>query len=638
MKKLDWYFYRLKSMKPSEIPYRINQQLSRFIKKQIFFKNKLFYITNEIKHVDINNNDFNQRVNSLLSLEHLSQIDKMDNFKIFNSFINLDNKIDWHQGWPKNNFSYDISFKDKDDIGEIRYTWEINRLQFLLLLALDFKQAESNEVLEKIEFHFYDWVKENPFLRGVNWSSPMEIAIRAYQWLLVYRVLKDIDSVEQNFLNDLIQSIINSMNYVMKNLSLHSSANNHLILEAAISSMIGYCLDPIYKQNWFKKGYKIIEKELPLQVYDDGVNKEQAVHYHAFVLDMMLQLNIFFVKNSIKPISEKLIYKMVRFLANLKSGVSVIEIGDSDDAKIIAPFSKCNYYDYILELASVYYNEMFINQPNQSDLAQSILGKLNRVPEEKIELENLSIFKEGGYSFIKNKSTFLIFDSGALGFGSIAAHGHADALSIMLNYDGKPLLVDSGTYIYNIEKEWRNYFRKTSSHNTLSYQSSDQSEMKGPFLWAKKAHSELLDFGKNEKYYYLKGNHDGYKPHLHEREITHLINQEITIIADYFSEQATIHYLFDSNVKVVEVNEKLLKLNDELYMYTSIPFRIVDKYISKAFMSKESTKGIDIFNDFKENPVIYTIISQKPIEMKGNILYYEGENYIYENYHSIRGV
>ncbi|WP_243122340.1 hypothetical protein [Clostridium septicum] len=36
----------------------------------------------------------------------------------------------------------------------------------------------------------------NRFLKGINWSSSMEIALRAYQWLIVLYFLKDSDCKE----------------------------------------------------------------------------------------------------------------------------------------------------------------------------------------------------------------------------------------------------------------------------------------------------------------------------------------------------------------------------------------------------------------------------------------------------------
>ena len=56
---------------------------------------------------------------------------------------------------------------------------------------------------------------------------------------------------------------------------------------------------------------------------------------------------------------------------------------------------------------------------------------------------------------------------GPLGFTSIAAHGHADALAMVLSIGGDELFIDPGTYAYHTEQKWRDYFKGTSAHNTV---------------------------------------------------------------------------------------------------------------------------------------------------------------------------
>jgi hypothetical protein len=46
-------------------------------------------------------------------------------------------------------------------------------------------------------------------------------------------------------------------------------------------------------------------------------------------------------------------------------------------------------------------------------------------------------------------------DHGPLGFLSVAAHGHADALSLEVRCGGVDVLADPGTYCYHGEREWR---------------------------------------------------------------------------------------------------------------------------------------------------------------------------------------
>lgn len=83
-------------------------------------------------------------------------------------------------------------------------------------------------------------------------------------------------------------------------------------------------------------------------------------------------------------------------------------------------------------------------------------------------------------------------DGGPHGFLSIAAHGHADALSVEVRHDGVDLLADPGTFCYHGQPEWRQYFRSTLGHNTLQVDGADQSVSGGPFLWTRHARSRVL--------------------------------------------------------------------------------------------------------------------------------------------------
>ena len=72
---------------------------------------------------------------------------------------------------------------------------------------------------------------------------------------------------------------------------------------------------------------------------------------------------------------------------------------------------------------------------------------------------------------------------GPLGYLSIAAHGHADALSFVLNIGDREILVDPGTYAYHTDPAWRRYFRSTLAHNTVGIDGEDQSVQAGNFMW-----------------------------------------------------------------------------------------------------------------------------------------------------------
>jgi hypothetical protein len=147
-----------------------------------------------------------------------------------------------------------------------------------------------------------------------------------------------------------------------------------------------------------------------------------------------------------------------------------------------------------------------------------------------------SHFLDAGLSIVRaetegGRQLWARFDHGPLGYLSTAAHGHADALSVELRIDGTPILIDPGTYCYHGEPEWRNYFRGTSAHNTVTLGNRDQSDIAGPFLWSRHANARLVRLDRH----LIVAEHDGYESTLgvtHRRTIG-LDRGRLTIVDEF---------------------------------------------------------------------------------------------------------
>jgi hypothetical protein len=138
------------------------------------------------------------------------------------------------------------------------------------------------------------------------------------------------------------------------------------------------------------------------------------------------------------------------------------------------------------------------------------------------------VFPEGGYwilgsDFESRNEIRLMADAGPLGYLSIAAHGHADALAFTLSVAGIPLLIDPGTYSYHAAPPWRDYFRGTAAHNTVRVDELDQSVPAGKFLWLKHARARCTNWSSTPGMDTWEAEHDGYRrlddPVTHRRKI-----------------------------------------------------------------------------------------------------------------------
>jgi len=115
-------------------------------------------------------------------------------------------------------------------------------------------------------------------------------------------------------------------------------------------------------------------------------------------------------------------------------------------------------------------------------------------------------------------------DGGPHGFLAIAAHGHADALSVEVRHGGVDVLADPGTYCYHGDREWRAYFRSTLAHNSLELGGRDQSDAGGPFLWVTGAATRVLWSADDDGVATWSAEHDGYRrldpPAVHRRTVS----------------------------------------------------------------------------------------------------------------------
>src|SRR5262249_56564995 len=110
----------------------------------------------------------------------------------------------------------------------------------------------------------------------------------------------------------------------------------------------------------------------------------------------------------------------------------------------------------------------------------------------KTRLPLRQTFPEGGAyvlgcEFDTAREIRLVADAGALGYRSIAAHGHADALAFTLSAGGREFLVDPGTYAYHTQGAWRQYFRRTSARHTGRIDGEEQAVQGGNFSRLTKA-------------------------------------------------------------------------------------------------------------------------------------------------------
>ncbi|KQS96549.1 MULTISPECIES: heparinase II/III family protein [unclassified Rhizobium] len=430
--------------------------------------------------------------------------------------------------WPgSEKYCFDIPYRHERTLGDIKYVWEFNRLQFLQPLAADAALTGNRRAVEAIEAAVESWYAANPPFRGLGWNSGIELGLRAISLLIVTTLCGELLSPETV---NRIRAILHAhMVWMARYPSRFSSANNHLVAEVAGEFLIALAMPELpLAAKLDAKGRKVLAVEAEKQILMDGVGAEQSPTYGAFTAEFIL-LCSFVARASGKPLAGQIDTRLKAFAGHIawlsNCDGRVPGICDDDEGRVLTlSRHEPAYAASVCAAIAGYLGEPAIGpRPPELDLRDALLrSPLTGATAPK----GLKTFADGGYTVVREtkhgRALDIVFDHAPLGYLSIAAHGHADALSVVVAVDGEPLLVDPGTYLYHSGGAWRDWFRGTRAHNTLNIDGADQSTMSGAFNWSHKAMTKL-DTVSGADSWSVSASHDGYQKRfgtIHRRTLT----------------------------------------------------------------------------------------------------------------------
>lgn len=592
LNKVSWLTRRLAAMSPAEVTHRTAEILKR--KKLLRLATPPRPLT-EFAQEPLPDKallDFSARINAVFDFDAAPCPQDPWIFDWFGQETDLRQGLDWHSAggaatWPRGLPGWKITFKDYPDVGEVRKTFELSRMQFLPPLLLYAQKTGQKEWTALAQALFESWLQENPYLWGVNWASPMEVALRSWQWLVCAGLC------EGEFCQRLLRAAIVGLDYVRTNLSAFSSANNHLILELFSLCVGSALLGDLWPAGQTDAYRRSLEAEITRQFYSDGTNREHALHYHSFVVDAWLQANLVLACVGQPGILPGPLARALDHIEAFRFGDGFAEYGDSDDAWVLFPANgQMHYCDYVLILGRLYFDKI-----RQSDPPLP----WRRPPADAASFETEAhpagqpFFDEAGYYIGRHGDTVVIMDAAELGFGSIAAHGHADCLQVLAAVNGHPLFIDPGSYVYNIQSAMRDYYRSTAVHNTLCFERRNQSEIQGPFLWGKKAAVTEKRLDVDGNYDFVTAAHNGYTPHIHRRQLLVDRQSGAFAIRDLFSGPFVLCFTLSPDVSCGEPREGMLEFPGCGVFFTTGKLMLETVEISRRFLECEPARAVRVW-------------------------------------------
>jgi Heparinase II/III-like protein/Heparinase II/III N-terminus len=411
-------------------------------------------------------------------------------------------EIDWSRDfksgrrWPLRQSSLlRVAYEDGSDV---KVPWELSRFQHLPLLAASGHVDEVGAQLES-------WIAANPVELGVNWTTTMDVAIRAANWVATLALSADGAGTEPWFERTL-ESLLLHGRFIRSHLEWSEARGNHYL-----SNVVG--LLPVAAlffgsregRDWAQWAAGELVSEMEHQVRTDGVAHEASTSYHRLVTELFVcgtQAADALVPGAIPDWYRERLDLMLAFVRDYSRPDGLApQIGDADDGR----FLPLGHYGA---------------DPRDH---RHLFAQAGRPLEQAA---GSAAYPEGGFFVLRNGSLYAIVRCGDVGRHGHGGHGHNDQLSFELADARGALVVDPGTYLYTPDPVARNLFRSTAFHATLRVGGAEQNELRTDdlFTMTDRTRAEALSWDATS----FEGRHHGFPGATHTRRIE-LAENELTI-------------------------------------------------------------------------------------------------------------
>lgn len=423
--------------------------------------------------------------------------------------------IRWHKDyasgkeWDNTKASHLLDYMRSEQGSDVKYVWDLNRCYWFTWLGMaHLLHPEDTRYAEAFAGDVESWVAANPLGMGINWAMPMEVAIRATNWILAYSFFHHSPVLSEAFCLKFLRTLWQHGMFLSYNLEYVRHNANHFSSNAMGLVVLGAFFYHTGKgKRWFRMGKRFLEREIMQQFTKDGVNFEKSTSYHRFVVEMMSIAAICAEKVQ-SPFSaqfyERLTAATSFIAAYTRPDGSVPMIGDNDNGRIIKPYALEDFNNHlqILTLSTIFLKhsdilEEFASHLPQYSVETALLSLYFQKDSDNTSSENSpqaprskttrtggeTYFIQGGYIVHKSVRSHLFVDVGDYGMNGWGGHGHNDCLSLEFWLRGETILTDSGTGCYTSNRALRDSLRSTKAHNTVMLGGKEQTEWLPSSLW-----------------------------------------------------------------------------------------------------------------------------------------------------------
>ncbi|MCH7642884.1 MAG: alginate lyase family protein [Chloroflexi bacterium] len=447
--------------------------------------------------------------------------------------------IDWHVDfksgyrWDPGTWWLDARVAPSPGV-DIKVPWELSRSHHLVAIALaGAADGRKEEAADAVSLQIIDWIAANPVRFGVNWRSPMDVSIRAANWIWALSILGT-EAFPRPFLWLAAKSLYQHGQFIEANLDFeHISPDNHYLADIVGLLHVGAALPGIPEASaWFALCFQELERQMAHTVLPDGLSYEGSTGYHRLVAEMfslgaLVSVNLpdAVRASALSPVRARRRSPRVapdewdfdprsrtvfsdRFWSRLTAMIQatrdltkpnglVPQFGDQDNSRFVRfdwpgtvtdgrlveePHDHRHLSALAGPMLDISSDEQPSKYPVDAAVGHALWEGRSRPTVRQIAASDVQRFSgadtdvtwfpSGGICVMRNASAWIAIRIGTAGAVSPTGHTHDDLLSFVLNVGGHDFIVDPGSGVYTADSSLRNALRASSAHSTIRSDSS----------------------------------------------------------------------------------------------------------------------------------------------------------------------
>lgn len=383
--------------------------------------------------------------------------------------------------------------------GDNEWIYSLVRFTHMLDLAAAYKLTKRSAYLDAFENHLNSFIasRSQP---GHHWKYKLNAAIRVINLIRAYDLIALSDSLPSSLHLSVYQCLLPDIQFLFASIG-KDLGNGEFFITTALLIAAEYLSEFFQVENWKIRSKERLYEIISSGLNNDGITIEQVPMYHGQVILALLDSCVIDIANN-RTIDKSLSAAITRMLKALNGFVDpegyIPPIGDSD--RFSASYIN-NYYHAVLSSAD---SQTLNNQANYF------------MPPKSHTKCKLTSYDATGWIIARweyennnrDKQGYILFDCSGNPTPPHTWHSHADDLQFLLHTTKGPIFTDPGRFtycpdikaylpftrkriystskfrsIYSIffptfielsSRNWRDYFKRTLSHNTISQDGNDQ--------------------------------------------------------------------------------------------------------------------------------------------------------------------